>query len=101
MAKQVKIIQISKYQSAKKAAQFIQSEKLRNIRLMRQYYPYDKNRSKRCRYAICLIVSKKQEVIGRQPKFVNASELIDPEIFFDGKKVVYLQNSVESVKSKD
>jgi hypothetical protein len=96
MAKQVKIVQLSKYDSSENTVKFIKSEKVKNFRLLKREYLEKGNRTRR-HYAVCIIIPDDKEAIGRKTIFVNASELINPEVFFASKKIIYFPNRIKSI----
>jgi hypothetical protein len=87
MGKKIKIIQITKFESAIRTVKFLQSEKIKDVRLLRREDYCKKDKRTRRHYAVCIIVPKNKEVIGRPTRLVDESELIVPGLFF---KVIYL-----------
>jgi hypothetical protein len=100
MARMVKIVQVTNFMSAIKVAQFIKSEKLKSCRLLRKTYHYESDNKNRNFYAVCLIIRKDRDIIGRKTIQVKASELIIPELYFDGKIVQYLQKNNDPIQIK-
>jgi hypothetical protein len=90
----IKVVQLTNYESAKHASEYIRKQKLECPLLKSKKILNDKKTNRKVtRYAVFIRVKDGKELFGKAPEMVDAKEMISPKFLFSNGRIIKLQTA--------